>query len=273
MKLDGIHHIAVVTADADKALGFYAEVLGLGRIIEYPTPDGRRTVLGGALGPGGETLVLEEPHRAAPRRLGRGSLHRIGWWVPDVAALHFWSARLFAAGAAPRTTRPSFGAVRSGWRPARGLRFESPEGTAHELVAWAGRAELPPPLAAHPHVPGRYALRGFAGVRAFGADRVASGDLLAGRLGFAAAGGGVYAVAGRHRSAEYAYDDPPREREVLGVGSIAHVAWGCDGRHLRAWRQRVIGHGARLEPPTPTPWFSSIRFREPAGPVFEIATR
>ena len=270
MKLHGIHHIALVTADVHAALDFYGDVLGLWLLDEARDADGV-VRLSLAADPGGETLILEQRPGAPTRQVGRGALHRIGWWVADHAALRFWARRLIAAGARPEATTPSFGHAGATRQVGSGLRFTSPEGTEHELIAWTG--STPPPLgaAAWAEIPREHALLGFAGLRAFGGDRIASGDLLAGRLGFATAAPDTYAVAGPERVAEYGYDDPPRTRAVLGTGSIAHVAWACNGEHLRAWRQRVIGLGARLEPATRTPWYRAIRFREPAGAVFEIA--
>jgi catechol 2,3-dioxygenase-like lactoylglutathione lyase family enzyme len=57
----GIHHVAVSVDDADAALAFYQEVLGL---TPVPRPDGTRGA-GGWFDAGGEQVHLFQPGNAA----------------------------------------------------------------------------------------------------------------------------------------------------------------------------------------------------------------
>jgi glyoxalase family protein len=271
MQLEGIHHISLITADADAALRFYGDLLGLVPLGETRGA-GRRIALGDEAGTPGRVLILDERRGIAPGRPGPGCVHRLGWWVADAMALTFWARRLRRAGALPREVRPSFGACSA--HRSSALRFTAPEGTEHELIGWCHGGDPPVEARGQSGIPAEHGLRGWAGARAYGRNRVASGDLLAGRLGLTAAGRDLYAVRGRRGLGEYAYDEAPARGATFGAGSVDAVAWSCAApRQLRAWRQRVIGGGARFELAAATPWYTSIRFREPAGIAFEIATR
>jgi glyoxalase family protein len=151
------------------------------------------------------------------------------------------------------------------------VRFADPEGLEHELRVDASGDE---PLLAQSHeVPERFALRGLDGVDVSCRDRLASTDLLAGRLDFASDGPAGFRVQGPTRRAHYLYEDAPRVRAITGAGVVHHVAWSCECGHERVWRQRVIGLGARVSPIVRGEYFRSLRFREPSGVAFEVITR
>jgi glyoxalase family protein len=123
-----------------------------------------------------------------------------------------------------------------------------------------------------PPVPGLPPALRLAGVRAFVAGSVQSSDLLAGRLGFSAAGAGEWRIGPPPGPARYACDPPPSTRPLQGAGTVHHVAWRCASGEERAWRQRVIGMGAtvsRLCEEDGIRWFF---FREPDGVLFSVAS-
>jgi len=151
-----------------------------------------------------------------------------------------------------------------------GLRFSDPEGLAHELMP-RPVGKRPRPLEGTPVAGLPPALR-LGGVRAFVAGSVQSFDLLAGRLGFSAAGDGEWRIGSPTAPARYACDAPPSNRPFQGAGTVHHVAWRCAPGEQRAWRQRVIGMGAtvsRLAEEDGTSWFF---FREPDGVLFSVAS-
>ncbi|MGI8846319.1 MAG: VOC family protein [Thermoleophilaceae bacterium] len=259
MKLEGIHHITAITADASRNVDFYARVLGLRMVkktVNQDDPSVYHLFYADEQGSPGADLTFFEYPGAPLGRAGDGMVHRVVWRVASAAALDFWADRLADAGADP---------VREG----DGLRFSDPEGLDHELVVSSSPDE--PLVADHPDVPRELALQGFEGVRAYASDPEASRDLLAEGLGFTPLGD-AWELRGDFRGGWLAYDAPPAERGEPAAGTVHHVAWASTMEDHEAWRERVQQHGARPTPPIDRFWFRSIYFREPSGVLFEIAT-
>jgi len=268
LALDGLHHITAVTAEPAVCDRFYAEVLGLSRLdpaLAYERSDGLMLAFGDLLASPGALLDFLVAPGARRGRAGAGTVARIGWRVADVAALDFWEDRLRGAGVAV-ARRPS-----SGRDALPVVRFADPEGLEHELRIDASSDE--PLRGASPAAPERFALRGLDGVDVRARDRLASSDLLAGRLAFAADGPAGLRVQGPTRGAHYIFEPPGGGRSIPGAGTVDHVAFACEWGQERIWRQRVIGLGARVSPIRDGDYYRSLRFREPGGVAFEIATR
>ena len=259
MRLDGIHHITAITADAQANVDFYAGVLGL-RLVKQSVNQDDPTVYhlfyADERGSAGSDLTFFEYPGIARGRAGAGMVHRVVWRVGSEEALEFWARRLGDDGVDSR-------------RVDGALRFADPEGLAHELVA--ATADDEPLIAEHPDVPAELALQGFDAVRAYSADPQASRALLEDALGFVPGDGG-WEARGERRGARYAYDPPPAERGVQGAGTVHHVAWASTLEDHEAWRARVVRAGARATPVIDRFYFRSIYFREPSGVLFEIAT-
>jgi len=259
MRLDGIHHITAITADAQRNVDFYAGVLGL-RLVKKSVNQDDPTVYHLFYGdehahPGLDLTFFEYPG-AAPGRAGDGMIHRVVWRVASDAALDFWAGRLSDHGIDTE-------------RIDSGLRFSDPEGLDHELLVV--EADDEPLTAEHPEVPAEHALQGFHAVRAFASDEGSSRSFLEG-LGFQAGSGG-WETRGERRGSLYSYDPPPPERGIQGAGTVHHVAWTSDDEDHEAWRERVRKAGGRPTPVIDRHYFRSIYFREPSGVLFEIATR
>jgi len=263
MKLEGIHHVTAITADAPGNVSFYAGVLGL-RLVKKSVNQDDPTVYhlfyGDEEGSPGADLTFFEYPNAARGSAGAGMVHRIAWRVASAAALDFWSERLGAS---------SIASERSG----ESLLFSDPEGLAHELCV---SSSSDAPLAARSaEVPAEYALRGFDGVRAYARDPAASAGLLSDTLGFQPAGGrqGSWIVRGDRRGSFYAYDAPPLGVDARqGAGTVHHVAFAAQPEDEEAWRERVLQAGAHATPVIERFYFRSVYFREPSGVLFEIAT-
>ena len=258
--LNGIHHISAITADATKNLEFYTGVMGL-RLVKKTVNQDNPTVYhlfyadeDGS--PGADLTFFEYPGLAGGRA-GAGMIHRIALRVASDAALDFWARRLAAAGI-------------ESVREEGALRFADPEGLGFELLTQPTDDE--PLLARHAQIPERFALQGFAGVRAFSHKPERSADLLTGTLGFASTEQGAYESRGATRGSFYAYDAAPDLRGLGGAGTVHHIAWASTMEDHTAWRDRVIEGGASPTPVIDRFYFRSIYFREPSGVLFEIAT-
>jgi glyoxalase family protein len=260
VKLEGIHHVTAITADAPRNVDFYARVLGLRLVkksINQDDPTVYHLFYGDEDGSPGADLTFFEYPGIAPGRAGDGMVHRVVWRVGSQDALDFWADRLSREGVEAR-------------RDDTGLRFADPEGLDHELLV--PRVPDEPLVADHPEIPAEHALQGFHGVRAYSAQPSASRRLLEEGLGFDPGDGG-WETRGERRGGLYLVEEPPASAGRSGAGTVHHVAWSAGIDEHEEWRRRAIEAGARPTPVIDRFYFRSIYFREPSGVLFEIATR
>jgi glyoxalase family protein len=259
MRLDGIHHITAITADAPGNVDFYGRVLGLRLVkktVNQDDPSVYHLFYADEKGSAGSDITFFEYPGARRGRAGAGMVHRIVWRVADESALDFWEKRLRGEGVEVE-------------RENGHLRFDDPEGLGLELAVVETDDE--PLISEHPDIASEVALQGFDGVRAYTRDPAASRSLLVDSLSFEPSDGDEYEVRGDTRGSFYAYDRTA-EAGIPGAGTVHHVAWASNMDEHEAWRDRAMAGGA-----TPTPvidrfYFKSIYFREPSGVLFEIAT-
>jgi glyoxalase family protein len=260
MKLDGMHHITMITGDARRNVEFYADVLGLRMVkktVNFDAPEAYHLYFGDEQGSPGSILTWFEFAGAQPGRAGAGMIHTIQLGVASEASLDFWAERLASRG---------YG----GERGEGSLAFADYDGLRFELVlADAGN---PPLRAIHPEVPAEHAILGVEGARAhirrgLDADRA----LLTQTLGFTEASEGVYRLDGETRGFNWAYDETT-ERGIQGAGTVHHIAWHSRDEDHVDWQQRVAGAGMHVTPVIDRDYFLSIYFRQPQGILFEIAT-
>jgi glyoxalase family protein len=267
VKLEGIHHITAITADAQGNVDFYAGVLGL-RLVKKSVNQDDTSVYhlfyADETGdPGSDLTFFEYP--GVPRgRPGAGMVHRIVWRLTGPNALDFWAERLANHGVDVTNTGDS-------------VVFDDPEGLTHELRVIQNPD--PPLIAEHPEIPAEMALQGFHAVRAYTADPERSRRLLEETLGFTeptAVGpnGEILSreLRGDERGNYYLYESPPPERGLQGAGSVHHVAWAAQPDDIEEWQRRVTAAGAHATPVIDRYYFRSVYFREPSGVLFEIAT-
>ena len=241
VRLDGIHHVTCITANAPRNVEFYTGVLGL-RLVKKSVNQDDPTVYhlfyadeDGT--PGSDITFFEYPD-AREGRAGAGMIHTVVWRVGSEEAIEFWRERV---GSVP---------------------FTDPDGLRHDLVV----SSVPdaPLIADHPEVPREMALQGFEGVRAYGEEPAAFLEALGFEAGL---------TRGASRQGWISYEPAPAEPPIAGAGTVHHVAWACEMGEQEAWRERVEAAGGRPTPVIDRFWFRSIYFREPTGVLFEIATK
>jgi glyoxalase family protein len=260
-KLDGIHHISAITADATHNLLFYEGVMGLRLVkktVNQDDPSVYHLFYADEDGSPGADLTFFEYPGLVHGRAGAGMIHRIGIRVASRDALEFWARRLASAG------------IESTFEGDR-LRFEDPEGLGLELTAQPSADQ--PLLAVHPEIPKQFALLGFAGVRAYEGQQGASHRFLTETLGFSSSDALTFESRGELRGSYYVYDPAPAARGLSGSGTVHHVAWASTMADHEGWRERVIAGGGSPTPVIDRFYFRSIYFREPSGVLFEIATK
>jgi glyoxalase family protein len=259
VKLEGIHHITAITADAQRNVDFYAGVLGLRLVkktVNQDNPSVYHLFFADEKGSAGSDLTFFEFPDVAPGRPGAGAVHRIVWRVGSWQSLDFWEERLGANGVETE-------------RAGAGLRFSDPEELDHELAV--EEVDDEPLIAEHPEVPAELALQGFHAVCAYSAAPGTSRRLLE-ALEFELVGEG-WEARGKERGGLYVLEEPPTPEPALqGAGSVHHVAWASQMDEHTAWRERAISAGAQPTPVIDRFYFRSIYFREPSGVLFEVAT-
>jgi glyoxalase family protein len=265
MKLEGIHHITAITADAQQNVDFYAGVLGL-RLVKKSVNQDHTSVYhlfyADETGdPGSDITFFEYP--GAPRgRAGAGMVHRIIWRVSGPDALEFWADRLQTRGADPTRAEDS-------------VVFDDPEGLTHELRTTDAPDE--PLTANHPEIPAELAIQGFHAARAYTTDPAPSEDLLQHTLGFQPVDHGpsqsaAYEVRGDKRGGFYLFDPAPDTHPLQGAGTVHHIAYAAQPDEIEQWQRTVTEAGARATEVIDRHYFRSVYFREPSGVLFEIAT-
>jgi glyoxalase family protein len=260
MKLEGLHHITMITGDAHRNVEFYADVLGLRMVkktVNFDAPEAYHLYFGDEQGSPGSILTWFEFAGVQTGRAGAGMIHTIQLGVASEESLDFWAERLAGKGYA-------------GERGERSLGFEDYDGLAFELVV--ADDGNPPLRAEHPEVPAEHAILGVEGARAYtGGGLEADRELLTETLGFTEVGEGEYRLDGEERHFHWGYDEPA-QRGLQGAGTVHHIAWHSrDDDHV-AWQQRTRAAGMRVTPVIDRDYFLSIYFRQPQGVLFEIAT-
>jgi glyoxalase family protein len=260
-KLDGIHHISSITADATKNLLFYEGVMGLRLVkktVNQDNPSVYHLFYADEDGSPGADMTFFEYPGLARGRPGAGMIHTIAMRVASPEALDFWATRLKGGGI-------------ESTREGDTLRFEDPEGLGLELTAQPTSDK--PLIANHAEIPQEFALQGFAGVRAYSSRPEGSRQLLTDTLGFTSTDTTSYESRGAGRGSYYIYDEAPAARGLGGSGTVHHVAWSSTMADHAGWRDRVIAGGGSPTPVIDRFYFRSIYFREPSGVLFEIATK
>src|ERR1700684_4097629 len=101
MKLEGLHHVTMITGDARKNVDFYAGVLGLRLVkqtVNFDAPEAYHLYFGDEQGSPGSILTWFEFAGARRGRAGAGMILSIALGVASEASLDFWAGRLSAKG-------------------------------------------------------------------------------------------------------------------------------------------------------------------------------
>jgi glyoxalase family protein len=255
MNLAGLHHVTMITGDAQENVRFYADLLGLRfvkKTVNFDAPEAYHLYFGDEQGTPGSILTWFEFPGAARGRAGAGMIHTLQLGVASEASLDFWAERLGR-----------------GTRTAKSLRFEDYDGLGLELVVV--ESGNPPLRATHPEIPAEHAILGIEGARAYSEYASVEERLLTQVLGFTFEDG-EYLLRGTERAFRWAYDPAPETRSVQGAGTVHHIAWATPDDEQLDWQRRIRDAGGYVTPVQDRDYFRSIYFREPRGVLFEIAT-
>jgi glyoxalase family protein len=258
MNFTGLHHITMITGDAQANARFYGDLLGLRLVkktVNFDQPTAYHLYFGDEGGTPGSLLTWFEFPGAARGRAGEGMIHTLQLAVPSEASLDFWEQRVAA------------------YDPQRAegvLRFHDYDGLTLELVVES--LGNPPLRAEHPEIPAEHAIVGLEGARAYAGFAGVRDAVLTDLLGFTHVGGGEYLLEGSERRFRYGYDVPPASRAAQGAGSVHHIAWATPDEDHLAWQARIRELGGAVTEVRDRDYFKSIYFLVPSGVLFEIAT-
>ena len=262
MRLEGIHHVTCVTADAPATPTSTSACSACGSSRRRSTRPTRRPTTSSTATRSasyGNNISFFEYRGRPDGRAGAGNVHRIVWRVGSEAALDFWERRLADEGLAAERAETTlrFCDPRGARARARGRRRPRPaadrRGAGHSRrVRAAGLRRLP------------RRTRGTA-TRAERSCIDRSGLPPRPTCG---------PLRGPRRAARRLVPDRrlrPRGGE-FGAGVVQHVAWGCHPEDIDAWQRRLVATRAPTRPSTvDRHFFRSVYFTEPGGVLFEIA--
>ncbi len=101
MTIQGLHHITLVSSDAQRTTTFYAQVLGLRLVkktVNFDDPGSYHLYFGDELGRPGSAITFFEWPRAPRGRPGIGGTHHFALQVADYDRLLKWKRRLTDSG-------------------------------------------------------------------------------------------------------------------------------------------------------------------------------
>ena len=290
MTILGLHHITLVTTDAQRNVDFYTGVLGLRLVkktINFDDPSAYHLYYGNETGaPGSAVTFFEWPHTRQGHP-GIGGTHHYALQVTDYDGLLRWKRRLTDLGLAvdgPREDH-SFAAIT----------FRDPDGTTLEIAtqgpAFSGDEEhikgatWPEPV---PDItPGMALSHGMHHITAISSDLERThafyGELLGMQRVKMTGDSDNPDLAHWYWGVEngrpgtlisyYEHNPASEPRVRMGAGQTHHFALAvADEEAQLEWREKLVRAGLRVTPVLDRVYFKSIYTNDPDGHIVELAT-
>ncbi len=276
MKLNGLHHVTAVTAQARQNVAFYTQVLGMRLVKKTVNQDdvsAYHLFYADKTGsPGTDLTFFDWP--VGPNRNGAGSIAATALRVPGRAALKWWSNYLTQQNIEHSGIVDFHGHALINFTDPEGQRLSlvDDEGAAGGGIPWEKSA-----ISTEHTIRGLYAatlivrkLEPTARIltEAMGYTRTATyeSDSNGQTTVFELDGGG----AGKEL---WVMEQPEGPRGELGAGGVHHIAFRVPNDEAQQyWRERLAVHNLRVTDVIDRFYFRSIYFRIPGGLLFEIAT-
>lgn len=275
-RLQGLHHITVITSSAPKIFKFMTEVLGLHLIKKTVNQDDIRTYhlyFTDDMGSAGTDITFLDFHGLETARKGNNAINRIGLRLPNDQADDWWEQRLdeFDIRHDPQTTQ--FGD--------KVLNFYDFDGQKYQFVSDEHNHGLPggTPYRFSP-IPKEYAIVGLGSalIRTQFREKILN-LVLTNLMGYdeIMTAGNLHLYEsydkGGHGSQVIVEDDMDGAMEVQGYGSVHHLAFTVeDEEALRFWIELIDKIGLPNSGFVNRFYFKSEYFQQATGILFEIAT-
>lgn len=305
MTIRGIHHITLISADAQRTLDFYTRVLGLRLVkktVNFDDPSSYHLYFGGEAGQPGSVITFFEWQDLPQGSPGIGGTHHFAMQVADQPGLLMWKRRLTDLGlnvAGPYNRRYF-----------RSIYFRDPDGVileiatngpgfaVDELPHQLGQSYQPPAADTHDiqhliweepveSITPEMSLRsGIHHISAISSDIHRTDAFYQGFLGMQMLKktGNFDAPDmphwywgvddGRPGSVITYFEYPKNGRRVrMGTGQTHHFALAVKDEETQLeWREKMIRAGIPVSPVMDRVYFKSIYSRDPDGHIVELAT-
>lgn len=311
MSILGLHHITIVSADAQRTVDFYTKVLGqrmIKQTVNFDDPTSYHLYFGDQTGrPGTAITFFEWPH--APRgRWGVGGTHHVALGVADYDGLLKWKRRLHDM--AIRVDGPfdrhyfksiyfrdpdglilEIATMGPGWTVDEsadqiGTQFREPP--AEMLISNRDEARIrdemwPEPVPAI--TPDMALMHGMHHITAIGTSIQATDDFFGVILGMRrvkmtsnfddpTSAHWYWGVGdGKPGTLITYFERPKGARMGMGAGQTHHFALAVADEAVQLeWREKLVKAGYRVSPVMDRVYFKSIYTNDPDGHIVEIAT-
>ena len=270
----GLHHVTAITSSAPKIFQLMTEVLGLHLIKKTVNQDdvsAYHLYFTDDMGTAGTDITFFDFPGIGAGRYGKNSISRIGFRVPNDAALDYWAQRLadYHITTDPITTQ--FGdAV---------LPFYDFDQQRYQLISDEHQPDLPGGTPyRHSPVPVDVAIRGLGTPIITVSQAETLGQVLTNVMGFATiATDGPKTLYdlnhGGHAAQVIVEKSLTLPDGVQGAGTVHHLAFRTpDTAQLHEWIKRIQQFGLHDSGFVERFYFQSEYFRAASGVLFEIAT-
>lgn len=280
MKLEGIHHVSAITANADKNHDFFTRILGMRLVKKSVNQDSTSSYhlfYADAVGTPGTDMTYFDIPMAGRTYAGVSSISNTALRVRSEAALDYWMERFDEFQVPHGEIEEVFG------RSA--LSFQDFEGSRLMLVVDDGQGieyGIPWTKAG---IPEEFAIVGLGHVRLTVRKNEKTAKVLTDILGFKRIGSYPPQVPGMQEILVFSTGkggpagevhleertDLPPERP--GRGSVHHVAFRVKTyEEYSKWNDYLRSNGFMTSGEVDRYYFKAIYFREPNGILFELST-
>lgn len=265
----GIHHISIISGEAQTNADFYVKKLGLRMVLKSVNQDDPGTYhlfYANAEGEPGSSITFFPWKRAVPAKTGVGEVERISFSVPE-ESISYWKKRFENLEIPFGEPFERFGKTV--------LPFEDPDGLKLEVIEDHRSKNLPGWKESD--VPLDKAIRGFWGANLLLPQIEKTAEILTDILGFEKtdeSGNQTLFETGSdlgHSIILEKTDDVHYGK--TGRGTVHHIAFRTkDEEELKDFRQQVIAKGLSPTNVIDRHVFKSVYFQTPGGVLFEMAT-
>jgi glyoxalase family protein len=263
----GIHHISVMSSNAQNIYDFYAKILGLRfvkKTVNFDAPDVYHLYFGDEKGNPGTALTFFIFPTSGTGLRGVGQITKISFEVP-MESLGFWIERFNQQGVKHKQIEKFMGESV--------LKFYDPDGLQLELVMTSTKKKTWTNI-----IDKEFAIKSFHSVELSVDDYKKTEELIVNVLGYKLVKSENNHHIYENESAEFAkyldlFSMPNWPEGRPGAGTVHHVAFRAkdDETELKI-REKVTELGLQPTQVIDRNYFHSVYFREPNEILFEIAT-
>lgn len=267
LSISGIHHITVLSGNAQRNYDFYTKVLGLRMVkktVNFDSPTTYHLYYGDYNGSPGTIMTFFPWDNAAQGKPQNGEVTSVMFSIPS-DSISYWVDRLSERDVDFDISNDGFGN--------QVIKINDPDLLRLELVAAEANDAIPG--WSNGEIPQDHSIRGFYGA-ALSILKPGGTRLLLEEMGFVHSGTEGSRIRYTSTADIGSVIDIIQEEQLLGRvgrGSVHHIAFRvADDTEEAYWAKKLTDLGLAVTPVQDRQYFRSIYFREPGGVLFEIAT-